>query len=441
MPSAFFYVGLPYAALALLVGGTVWRFKRDRFTITSLSSQVLEARTLAFGSLPWHVGILVVFVGHLIPFLVPELWQAVTANPAVLIGVEIVGLGAAVLAALGLGVLLTRRLLNARIQAVTSTMDLVILLLLMVQVLLGIVVAITAPYGAAWSAGTLMPYVRGLFTLSPDAALVAEMPAVIKAHVVLAFVTLALVPFTRLVHALVVPIHYLFRLPQRVVWASIRRAEELDNQPGGDPAEGRRDLVKGALGLAGAGVLLAAGVLDKLVRFVKGDAMSKDQKEHHMAQKLGRLEQTASQRALELERMRSETITVAKLSELQPKSGKYFIDYQMRPALAFQDEKGLPILISAKCTHLGCTVGSQADDQGRILCPCHISYFDIKTGRPNDGAPAKEPLPRLGWVIRDAKGKVLASRSADGTVEGSVDPKAPDAASYEVCIAKKYEEA
>jgi Rieske Fe-S protein len=94
--------------------------------------------------------------------------------------------------------------------------------------------------------------------------------------------------------------------------------------------------------------------------------------------------------------------------------------------------------VSAKCTHLGCTVASTLDSQGRLLCPCHISYFDLKTGQPNAGSPAKAPLPHLGWVIRDAGGNILAARGPEGGVEGGADPSG--LASGAVYIAKRYEE-
>jgi nitrite reductase/ring-hydroxylating ferredoxin subunit len=158
------------------------------------------------------------------------------------------------------------------------------------------------------------------------------------------------------------------------------------------------------------------------VRFLRGGDPTEKQKRTLMAERLHRLEQTSEERRLELERMEQDTIFVARMEDLSPTSGRYFIDYQMRPALAFSDENGLPLLISAKCTHLGCTVASEVDDKGRILCPCHISWFDIRTGRPNAGAPAKDPLPHIGWVVKDDQGRVLTSRAPGGAVEGQTNP-------------------
>ena len=130
---------------------------------------------------------------------------------------------------------------------------------------------------------------------------------------------------------------------------------------------------------------------------------------------------------------------MAKLRDLDPKKGRYFIDYQMRAALAFRGDDGLPLLISAKCTHLGCTVASELDNQGRILCPCHVSYFDVKPGRPNSGAPAKDPLPHIAWVLMDSNGTIVAGRGADGATHGKVDPAAAQA--FDVCITKREESA
>jgi hypothetical protein len=46
----------------------------------------------------------------------------------------------------------------------------------------------------------------------------------------------------------------------------------------------------------------------------------------------------------------------------------------------------------------------------------------VTTGEPNAGAPAKLPLPVLGWALVDAAGKVVLSRKPGGGVEGNSDP-------------------
>lgn len=438
MLSAFLFVGLPYLSLAVLVLGTVYRFRAARLGVSSMSSQILEGRSLGLGSAPWHAGILVVFVGHLLAFLIPGIWNSLTSNRMFLLTVETVGLASATLCVIGLVILLARRLVTGRLQAVTKAADFVVLALLLGQVLLGITVALGHRWGAAWSAGTTTPYLWSLLTFRPDSAYVAELHPLIQAHLVGAWIVFLAVPFTRLIHLFAVPLEYLGRAPQIVLWTTRRYAERLSALPQGNPEEARRSLLLGGVAAAASALLLGLGAADKLFGFLGKQKLSRQQQTDLMARRYSRVQLTTEERALELERMQNDYIFIARVGELQSRQGKYFIDYKMRPALAFKGEDGLPNLISAKCTHLGCTVGSEADDKGRILCPCHISFFDIKSGQPNAGAPAKEPLAKLGWVLRDDKGEVVARMGPHGRLQGNVDRTKLDR--YGVFAAREFEE-
>lgn len=412
----FLLIGLPYAALCVCIAGTVYRFRTRGFSVSSLSSQFLEEKQLAYGSAPWHIGVLVLVVGHALALLMPGLWSMLVSNRAFLIGVEVIGVAAAVLALFGLAILAIRRLTDGRVQAVTTTLDLVVLAILAVQVLLGLMTAVMYPWGASWAPGTVAPYLWSLLRLQPEAAYVADMPGVMLAHLSFGWALIALIPFSRLIHVLTVPVAYLFRAPQVVIWNNARRFADAIDRRRTDLA--RRYFLRGAAGVATGAGLLGIGTADKLFRFFLGPRLSANEEADILETRLVRLRETTHQKELELERARSEYIRVGRLGELSLTKGLYFIDYEMRPALAFRGADGLPILISAKCTHLGCTVGSQLDAKGRILCPCHVSYFDIRTGAPNEGAPAKEPLPRLSWVLMDSAGAVVASRGPDGALLG-----------------------
>ncbi len=50
------------------------------------------------------------------------------------------------------------------------------------------------------------------------------LPWVIKVHIVGAFLIVLIVPFTRLVHFFVAPLHYIARPYQQVIWNWDRRA-------------------------------------------------------------------------------------------------------------------------------------------------------------------------------------------------------------------------
>lgn len=208
----------PYVALAVAVAESVRRFAKGRFTYSSLSSQFLEGEQLFIGSVPWHYGIILVLAGHLLAFLFPRSLLAFNSVPVRLYLLEAVALTLGLLTLVGLINLAVRRARSARIRAVTSWMDVVILAVLLIQVGLGVYVAVVLRWGSSWFAVALAPYLWSLCVLRPDVALLSVLPLAVKLHVVGAFVLLALVPFSRLVHMLVIPWQYIWLRPQLVIW-------------------------------------------------------------------------------------------------------------------------------------------------------------------------------------------------------------------------------
>lgn len=420
MIEAFLFIGLPYIAIIVAVLGSVWRMRHNRYSLSARSSQFLEDRQLLWGSAPWHIGILGVLLGHLVAGLLPQVWASLMTVRGALLAVETIGVACSLLAIVGLGLLIYRRVTSARMQAVTTVLDLVLVALLLAQISVGLMSALSFRYGAAWSTGTVVPYFWGLITLNPDMAYVVDFPMLFKLHLTGAWLIILLLPFTRLMHVLAVPVHYLWRAPQLVLWNNARRRQQALSAT--IRAESRREFLKGAAGVAGAGGLLALGVSEKTLNFFKGPLPDSEAESAFLEKKLQRLQQTTEERKLELERQRNEMILISRYADLSENKGQYFIDYTMAPGLAFKGKDGMPIVLSAKCTHLGCTVGSETNANGQILCPCHISYFNIVTGEPNPGAPAKTPLPQIGWALVDASGKVVASRKPGQPVQGQVEP-------------------
>jgi len=220
------YGVFPYVAIVLAIVGTIWRYSTDRFSYSSLSSQFLENRTLFWGSVPWHYGILFVLTGHLVGLLIPGWVLAWNGVPWRLYALEISGLAFGFLALWGLAVLMARRFTNSRIRAVTSPMDWVLLLALLIQIIAGLWTAIFYRWGSSWYAGFAVPYLYSIFLFRPDISLVQTMPFMVKLHIVGGFVILALLPFTRLVHFLSLPYEYLWRPYQVVIWNRRARAEK-----------------------------------------------------------------------------------------------------------------------------------------------------------------------------------------------------------------------
>jgi len=214
----FTLIGLPYATLLIFLVGTIYHYKTTKFTYSSLSSQFLEGRQLFWGTMPFHWGLLGLFGGHLIAFLVPRQLLAFNTHPVRLLIIEITAFTFAVIVLVGLVTLFLRRVLNPRLKVVTTRMDIVIEVLLIIEVVLGIWVALGYRWGSSWFAAVLTPYLRSIITFQPDITAVAAMPWLIKLHIILAYVIVLLIPFSRLVHVLVVPLHYIWRPYQRVLW-------------------------------------------------------------------------------------------------------------------------------------------------------------------------------------------------------------------------------
>src|SRR5512143_466917 len=114
MLDTLLFGALPYVAIVLFLVVSIQRYRRNPFSFSSLSSQFLETRRLFWGSVPFHVGILAVFLGHLTGFLFPQelvLWNRL---PVRLLVFEVTGLAFALLALVGLAGLLARRAASAR---------------------------------------------------------------------------------------------------------------------------------------------------------------------------------------------------------------------------------------------------------------------------------------------------------------------------------------
>lgn len=208
---------LPYVVVVLAVVVTVVRWRRHPFSVSSLSSQMLESRKLYWGSVPFHWGIVLILLGHIAALLVPRGFELWNGEPARLYLLEATGLTLALWAGFGLAVLAYRRLSTPRIRRVTTPADSLVLALLGVQIVTGVWMAVGYRWGSFWGASVMVPYVRSLFILSPDPALVEPLPWVVKVHVLGSFAFVAALPFTRLVHLLTFPFDYLVRPWQRVV--------------------------------------------------------------------------------------------------------------------------------------------------------------------------------------------------------------------------------
>jgi len=228
MLNNFFFIGLPYAVIILFLIGSITRYKKRGFQVSSLSTQILENKKLFFGSNPFHYGILFLFFGHLTAFLFPRSVIAWNSQPVRLIILEITAFAFGITILFGAVMLIIRRLGTKRIWVVTSKMDLVVYFLLFTQIITGLIIAYYERWGSTWFATSLTPYLRSIFILSPNIKPITEMPFVVKLHMISAFTIIGIIPFTRLMHILVFPFNYIIRRYQYVIWNWDRKKRRLD---------------------------------------------------------------------------------------------------------------------------------------------------------------------------------------------------------------------
>jgi nitrate reductase gamma subunit len=211
----------PYLCVTVFLVGSLVRFDREQYTWRTGSSQLLRRRQLMWGSNLFHVGILVIFLGHVGGLLTP-IWvfDALGVSHTVKQWMAIiVGGVAGVMCFIGTTLLVHRRLFDARIRATSSFGDIAILLLLYAQLILGLSsIFVSLGHLDGHEMVKFMNWAQGIVTLQPAAsAQVVDVHPIFKLHLVLGMTLFLVFPFTRLVHMLSAPIWYLGRRGYQVV--------------------------------------------------------------------------------------------------------------------------------------------------------------------------------------------------------------------------------
>ena len=210
----------PYVALVILIVGTWARYDHGQYTWKAHSSQMLRKKNMVWASVMFHVGVLVIFFGHLVGLLTPH-WAYepfMTPGTKQVMAIVVGGL-AGVMAIVGGAMLAWRRLTDPRVRASSTIADNLVILILVVQLGLGLLTILptlghvdgsTMLKFSAWS--------QGIFTLQGTgvAAYIADVHWIYKTHIVLGLTIFVLFPFTRLVHMLSVPLEYIGRRYQVV---------------------------------------------------------------------------------------------------------------------------------------------------------------------------------------------------------------------------------
>ena len=241
----FIFGIFPYIALGVGIMGTIARYERDPFTWKTSSSQLLRRKQLVIGSVLFHVGVLVIFLGHLVGLLTPiQVFDAIgISHGAKQLLAVIAGGIAGVMALVGGGMLFHRRWTDPRIRKTSSTWDIAILAMLLVQLVLGLLtIFVSLGHLDGHEMVKFMSWAQGIFFFdSAAASYIADVAWVFKLHLFLGLLIIMVFPFTRLVHIVsgfAAPFRYLLtRRGYQIVRS--RRKEPLPTRAGPVSAQGR----------------------------------------------------------------------------------------------------------------------------------------------------------------------------------------------------------
>lgn len=201
--------------MATFVIGHIARYRFDKLSWTAKSSEFIEKKQLKWGSILFHLGIVPVIMGHFVGLVIPASWlEAMGINDHLYhIGAVYIGSVFGIITLIGMLLLTARRLSIKNVRKLSSALDIVVNIFLLLIVFMGCYATIVtnAVTPAFDYRETISIWFRNLFIFSPNAELMAQVPIAFKLHILLGFAIFALWPFTRLVHVWSVPLTYVNR--------------------------------------------------------------------------------------------------------------------------------------------------------------------------------------------------------------------------------------
>jgi menaquinol-cytochrome c reductase iron-sulfur subunit len=275
-------------------------------------------------------------------------------------------------------------------------MDWILLLVLAFQVLSGVGIALFERWGSVWYLSTAVPWLWSLVRLNPDASTVTGLPVLIQSHLISGFVVILLFPLTRLVHVFAIPIEYLWRPYQVVVWNRNPRLPEAPKlakdttvsvpvPPQPTDLDRRRLLAR--FGIF-AGCVSAAIVGIPSIAFLLGLRKAPEVWRSLGAAGSFQIGQTVEVSFLDSSPLPWSGVTAKTAAWLRRESPEQFIAFAIN------------------CTHLGCPV-RWLPNADLFMCPCHGGVF-YKDGAVASGPPPK-PLVTYPVRVRDGMVEILTS--------------------------------
>ena len=216
----FLFGVYPYIALTIAIIGTWVRFDLSQYSWKTGSTQMLRTKNMRLASNLFHVGIIVVLLGHLFGMLTPHFLydRFISAGHKQILAVVVGGI-AGVFCWFGLVMLMWRRFTDDRISNTSSFSDKLILVLLFIQLNLGLISIFTSvKHLDGFTMMNLAGWAQDITILRPwqAAARIEQTDLIYQLHMALGITLIMIFPFTRLIHIISAPVWYLGRRYQIV---------------------------------------------------------------------------------------------------------------------------------------------------------------------------------------------------------------------------------
>ncbi|SDC35311.1 respiratory nitrate reductase subunit gamma [Williamwhitmania taraxaci] len=216
---------LPHIAMAIFWFGVITRIVKTSQSLQAESSQFLSKKGQRWGGNLFHYGIIMVFVGHFVGLFTPEslyhliMTTATKRTLALTLG-GIFGIAAVV----GITILFIRRRRDVRLRINGKPQDILLLLLLLFEMLLGISSIFITATSSVENYAALGIWAQKVVTFQPDAgAIIAGHSIIYKLHIVTGLLIFMIFPYTKLMHMFVMPISYFLRSSYQLVRSGFRR--------------------------------------------------------------------------------------------------------------------------------------------------------------------------------------------------------------------------
>ncbi|MEI7494172.1 MAG: respiratory nitrate reductase subunit gamma [Alphaproteobacteria bacterium] len=223
----FFFGIYPYVAIFTCIVGCIIRYDREQYSWQASSSQLISNTSLfRLGNNLFHVGLLLILTGHCVGLLMPESFYIhfISVEKKQLLAM-IAGGVFGIICFIGMTILVVRRITNKRVRSNSRFSDILILLMIYAQLILGLMtIFISAQHLNGVSMVALARWAQHIVTFRSGASdFVMNEHILFKLHIFLGLTIFLIFPFTRLVHALSFPLHYFTRTGYQIVRARTKK--------------------------------------------------------------------------------------------------------------------------------------------------------------------------------------------------------------------------